>query len=153
MLICHETMSLSVRNAAPVLPFPNSLMQANGLGYPQRAAFNPPEHFHHVYCSLVCVSQFFPSSYSRDVSDLVLVLHHIHDLIRQDTRNLRRICTRHIAIQSLPLRDPGLRWLLQCDHALEDLGCAFANLFSFAAEVEELLAVWAALLVEMLRLC
>ena len=80
----------------------------------------------------------------------MLVLHHIHNLIRQNARHLRRIRARHIAVEALPLGDPGARGLGQGDHAFVDLGCAFADGFAVATEAEEVVAVRAAGLDEVL---
>lgn len=126
-------------------------MQANRHGYSQHTEITPGFHFHRVYPMLAYSLNCRVGLYSRNVSDLVLILHHIHDLVRQNTRHLSRICAWNTAIQSQPLRDPRLCWLLQCDDALEDLRCAFTDCFSVAAEVKEVVAVWASLFDKVLR--
>jgi hypothetical protein len=88
--------------------------------------------------------------YSRDVSNPCLILHGIYDLLGQDARDLRRIDTPHVAVQTLPLCDPGFGRVGQCDEALEDLRRAVGNSVGAALEAEELLTVWASFLEEAL---
>jgi hypothetical protein len=89
--------------------------------------------------------------YVRNISYPPLILNSSDDLIRKLARNLGCIHAPHIAIQPLPLRNPGFRGVGQRNKALEDLRCAVDDGVHRAPEMEELFAVRAPFLEESLQ--
>lgn len=90
---------------------------------------------------------------SRDIGYPVLVLDHGAHLVRQLARHLGRVHAGQVVVEALPLGDPGLARVGEGDDALEDLGRAGLDLVLGAGEVEELLAVGAAMVAEALGRC
>lgn len=87
----------------------------------------------------------------RDVRYPILLLESRADLIGQLAGDLDGVDAADVAVETLPLGDPGARWVGERDDALEDLGRAALDLVLGAGEVQELFAVGAALVAEALK--
>lgn len=88
---------------------------------------------------------------SRDVLYPILVLERRLYLVRQLTRNLDGVDAADVAVEALPLCDPGPGRVGEGDEAFKDLRGAALNLVLRAREVQKLLAVGAALVAEALE--
>ena len=78
------------------------------------------------------------------------ILRRSDGLLGQHAFDLDGIHTRDIALESLVSRDPAPRCVAHSDHTLEDLAGALLDGFDVAGELEEGLAVGAAILLELL---
>lgn len=111
----------------------------------QPGQFNRPlSHFHRVCEKNQRQPDKRKKLSARYVSYPCLIFHDSHYLVRKLSRDLRRINSSNITIQSLPLRNPRLRRIGKCDESFEDLGCAVEYSILRALKVQEIFAVWTA---------
>lgn len=94
--------------------------------------------------------RFVHRSIARDVVHSIL-LRRRYRLLGQDSLHLDGIDAGHIALKALPSSNPALARVANGDEALEDLARTVGDAFGVAAELEELFAVGAAEVGELLR--